>query len=746
MGLTNFPFGVSSFGVPLIGSGNYTTTGNVFFVDSGATNASDNTSSGNKEVPFLTIEYAFGRCTSSNGDIIFVMPGHTEDIDGAAAINADVAGVRVVGLGEGRNRPTLTASNTASTVTVTAANITWENFYIDTSAVVVVNLFVVSAADFTMRNCDILMADSTEQAAGFLLTTADADRLKFLHNYVDSTNAGAVDCINIIGTNEGMEIGYNYIHGDFSGAPIQNPTANVALNVWIHDNYIQNDNAGEHAIELVSAVTGVIERNHLVTDVYALAMDPGSCKMFNNSWCDSAVDTGHVSWPQPGVDSAGAGDQPQVAHTGEVFFVDSGHADAADTVGYGLSPSSPFLTIDFANDQCTASNGDTIYVMAGHTDSVANATDLNLDKIGVHVIGLGEGDNRPLINLITADTADCAISAASVRVSNMRIACVTFDSMTAMMTISAAGVEVDHCDIEMADSGQQADKCITTNSARTYIHNNIFRGSADDGLSSAVEITSTPDGVRIIDNNIVGQFSGGGIQCASVATNVEVRDNFVNNTATGVAAIVFSTTATGIIKDNMMVTDAVGTSFDPGSCMVEGNKYSDSGFLDGGAMDIPYGMAAANVAGFVPTNDKFLSHTAVTTAMSTGWDNPSTNTIFTVTGDVIVWAAWMVVGGTAITSSGNTGTLELGVTNNIAVLQASTTVGSGVFAAQDVWSNGAATPGQDLETSGAGTIVSGDGTNIIATVGTADLSAGVCDFYCIWSPLTPSATVVGTTI
>ena len=57
-----------------------------------------------------------------------------------------------------------------------------------------------------------------------------------------------------------------------------------------------------------------------------------------------------------------------VDHPGDIFFVDSGAATAADSAGAGRSPDAPFATIDYAIGQCAANNGDVIYVMPGHTD------------------------------------------------------------------------------------------------------------------------------------------------------------------------------------------------------------------------------------------------------------------------------------------------------------------------------------------------------------------------------------------
>ena len=100
MGLTKFPNGISSMGMPVIG-GAYSTTGSVFFVDSNT--GSNGNSGADKDHPFADIDYAIGRCTASKGDIIFVMPGHSETA--ATQITCDVAGVSIIGLGRGGNNP-----------------------------------------------------------------------------------------------------------------------------------------------------------------------------------------------------------------------------------------------------------------------------------------------------------------------------------------------------------------------------------------------------------------------------------------------------------------------------------------------------------------------------------------------------------------------------------------------------------------------------------------------------------------
>jgi hypothetical protein len=75
--------------------------------------------------PFATVDYAVSQCTANKGDVVIVMPGHTET---TTAVGLDVIGVTVIGLGFGRNRPALTATTDATDlVNVSAANCSLQN-------------------------------------------------------------------------------------------------------------------------------------------------------------------------------------------------------------------------------------------------------------------------------------------------------------------------------------------------------------------------------------------------------------------------------------------------------------------------------------------------------------------------------------------------------------------------------------------------------------------------------------------
>jgi len=66
------------------------TTGNIWFVDSGASGATDGAGYGqNPESPCATLDYCIGLATANNGDVIVVMPGHAESYEAADGFDAD---------------------------------------------------------------------------------------------------------------------------------------------------------------------------------------------------------------------------------------------------------------------------------------------------------------------------------------------------------------------------------------------------------------------------------------------------------------------------------------------------------------------------------------------------------------------------------------------------------------------------------------------------------------------------------
>ncbi len=130
-------------------------------------------------------------------------------------------------------------------------------------------------------------------------------------------------------------------------------------------------------------------------------------------------------------------------------------------------------------------------------------------------------------------------------------------------------------------------------------------------------------------------------------------------------------------------------------------------------------------------------------ACGTTFSGTGAVTLFTVTGSVIV-RLWAVVGGTQLTSTSNDGTISIGTADSVAALLAAATInGSTNFIANSVWVD--TTPATTCEAfAGANTNWApvGNSTNIISTVATHGMTAGVIAFYCQWIPASVGATVV----
>lgn len=151
MTLTNFPNGISSFGIPIYGATSPVTggppTGNVFFVQ---TTTGVNAGPGSSpQFPYQTLAYAVTQAVANNGDMIYLMPGSTVTVADATSQPLNKAGVTIVGLGYGNRRPLFdfTTANTA-TIPVSATGIVVQNCRFRASFLSIAAAFTVGAGSF----------------------------------------------------------------------------------------------------------------------------------------------------------------------------------------------------------------------------------------------------------------------------------------------------------------------------------------------------------------------------------------------------------------------------------------------------------------------------------------------------------------------------------------------------------------------------------------------------------------------
>ena len=263
--ITRFPNGLSSFGVPVLPGigGNIFADVNVYWVDSTDANASTG-ADGSIDTPFSTIDAAVGQCVANQGDVILVKPGHIETVTAAGGLDLDIAGITIIGIGQGSLRPTVRLSTVATAdVDVDAANITIVNLLFEARFADITAGIDVNAADFKMLNCETRDIDAGGEFITVIQTDANADRM-LIDGYTHigtSTPSGGNEAspLAVIALTGGDDIiikNFN-IYGDFDLSAIM-ATVTICTRLSIEGgkgSYIWTENATDSAIS-VNASTG----------------------------------------------------------------------------------------------------------------------------------------------------------------------------------------------------------------------------------------------------------------------------------------------------------------------------------------------------------------------------------------------------------------------------------------------------------------------------------------------------------
>lgn len=234
--------------------------GNIFFVHSGT--GSDSVGRGrNPDKPVASLDYAIGLCTASKGDVIYILPGHAETIAATDGFDADVAGIKIVGIGWGALRPTFTFTQTASQVNIGAHNVTIENLrFVGGVSAVVAGVQVEGKTDAVFRNCEWYWGATTgfDFIIGLELEAgshrAIIENCRFL---AEPAVAGAAVAVKLTGASDNVIVRNNEFMGDYSTACVNGITT-LSQGLMFLDNLVHNTDSGEPYLEVLTGTTGVI--------------------------------------------------------------------------------------------------------------------------------------------------------------------------------------------------------------------------------------------------------------------------------------------------------------------------------------------------------------------------------------------------------------------------------------------------------------------------------------------------------
>lgn len=261
-------------------------TGNVYYVDSAVGSDSyDGTSPANA---VATLDAAVALCDDNNGDVIYVIQGHAENLSTADGADLDVAGITVVGLGNGADMPELSFTQAAGELVLGAANIVIYNVrFVAATGSITMGISVEAGGD----NCGVIRCmfpeptTSTWEFLDAIDLASGADGFICAENiYYHTATTGPAHFIEMgNGVNAGTRIVNNEIQGEFSVSAIWSDT--IDLRTYIANNTIRQMTSGQHCIEFTTTALGVIENNKMFADGEGTCLDPGSMIPIENYVC-----------------------------------------------------------------------------------------------------------------------------------------------------------------------------------------------------------------------------------------------------------------------------------------------------------------------------------------------------------------------------------------------------------------------------------------------------------------------------
>lgn len=234
-------------------------------------------------------------------------------------------------------------------------------------------------------------------------------------------------------------------------------------------------------------------------------------------------------------------------------------------------------TVDAAINATTAGRGDKIYVLEGHTESLATAAAWAVDKAGTRIIGVGIGTKMPTITVATDsdEAAPVLISANDCEISGIRFVGGKTGGSKDTIEISGSYVTIRGCEfIEAAattELGVGAAYGVITildaSAAVTEVRilDCIMQGAAGDD-ESFLSVTDGSNGatwVYIDGCKIIGTFADDAIQAdagTNVNTNWVVQNSIIANKGGNHIAMTIDTGAVFYMHNLAIFGDASTTA------------------------------------------------------------------------------------------------------------------------------------------------------------------------------------------
>uniref|UniRef100_A0A6M3K9D8 Pectate lyase n=1 Tax=viral metagenome TaxID=1070528 RepID=A0A6M3K9D8_9ZZZZ len=262
----------------------------------------------------------------------------------------------------------------------------------------------------------------------------------------------------------------------------------------------------------------------------------------------------------------------QTQTTGNYWFVDSGSATGADGAGYGQNPDAPCLTIDYAFGLADESNGDVIVAMPGHAENISTASQIDIDKAGIRIIGIGVGRTRPKLTwtgangYIEVNAANCSMENIVLDLSTTGIAATGVSMFTNGTDFLFKNMEVILYEKASGSGAATAAINAWSGGTRTQIEGCSFIGDIDSesGVTSVIAIAGNAlDDIYIVDSRIIAYSSSPLINgSGSAVTNFVIDSAMLRQGSTLSTDLgIDMTSANGVMMNTVLSTPSGQTLF-----------------------------------------------------------------------------------------------------------------------------------------------------------------------------------------
>lgn len=240
-----------------------------FYVDSN--NGSNSFTGETPAKAKATIQGAVTAARASKGDVIYVMPFHTEAVT-SSSLGLSKAGVTIIGLGSGSAKPTLSFGVTSSRINVTAANCTMQNFRFTAAVGDVVTAVLHATAAQNTRYLDIeFYATSTYNFINcYTLGAANiSDGCRWERNRLRTADTGQLALVVTAAAHNDLKFYDNYVVHAAAAAGLLTGGSSDFLGIDVRRNFVQtgqtDGSVGVLVITTGTASSGAIVDNDMKT-------------------------------------------------------------------------------------------------------------------------------------------------------------------------------------------------------------------------------------------------------------------------------------------------------------------------------------------------------------------------------------------------------------------------------------------------------------------------------------------------